>query len=53
MAAAAINLIFFFEGEEEIGSPSLPAFVRAERKRLACDFVIAADTSMFGPDDPS
>lgn len=48
-----INLIFFIEGEEEIGSPSLPAFVRAERKRLACDFVIAADTSMFGPDDPS
>ena len=28
-----INLIFFIEGEEEIGSPSLPAFVRAEREK--------------------
>jgi acetylornithine deacetylase/succinyl-diaminopimelate desuccinylase-like protein len=51
--APPINLLFFVEGEEEIGSPSLPAFVRAERARLACDFVIAADGSMFGPDAPS
>jgi acetylornithine deacetylase/succinyl-diaminopimelate desuccinylase-like protein len=29
-----INLTFFVEGEEEIGSPSLPAFVRGERDRL-------------------
>ena len=48
-----INVKFFIEGEEEIGSPSLPAFVRAERDRLACDFVICADGDMFGPDDPS
>jgi acetylornithine deacetylase/succinyl-diaminopimelate desuccinylase-like protein len=48
-----INLLFFIEGEEEIGSPSLPDFVRAERDRLVCDFVLAADTSMFGFDDPS
>ena len=48
-----INLTFFFEGEEEIGSPSLPAFVREHRDRLACDFVISADGGMFGPNDPS
>jgi acetylornithine deacetylase/succinyl-diaminopimelate desuccinylase-like protein len=48
-----VNLVFFIEGEEEIGSPSLPDFVRAERERLACDFVVAADTSMFGFDEPS
>jgi acetylornithine deacetylase/succinyl-diaminopimelate desuccinylase-like protein len=51
--APPINLLFFVEGEEEIGSPSLPAFVHAERDRLACDFVVAADGSMFGPDTPS
>ncbi len=48
-----INVKFFIEGEEEIGSPSLPAFVQSERDRLACDFVICADGDMFGPDDPS
>jgi acetylornithine deacetylase/succinyl-diaminopimelate desuccinylase-like protein len=48
-----INLKFFFEGEEEVGSPSMPGFVNAERERLACDFVISADGSMFGPEEPS
>ena len=48
-----INLKFFFEGEEEIGSPSLPKFVHEQRERLACDFVISADGDMFGPDTPS
>ena len=48
-----INVKFFFEGEEEIGSPSLPVFVHEQRERLACDFVISADGDMFGPDTPS
>jgi acetylornithine deacetylase/succinyl-diaminopimelate desuccinylase-like protein len=48
-----INVKFFIEGEEEIGSPSLRPFVQAERDRLACDFVICADGDMFGPNDPS
>ncbi len=48
-----INVKFFFEGEEEIGSPSLPTFVHEQRERLACDFVISADGDMFGPDTPS
>ena len=48
-----VNLKFFFEGEEEVGSPSLPVFVHAERERLACDFIISADGSMFAPDRPS
>ncbi|MDP9359056.1 MAG: dipeptidase, partial [Chloroflexota bacterium] len=51
--APPINLKFFVEGEEEIGSPSMPAFLRQERERLACDFVISADGGMYGPDDPS
>ncbi|HET9015088.1 MAG TPA: dipeptidase [Thermomicrobiaceae bacterium] len=48
-----INLKFFFEGEEEVGSPSLPRFVHEERERLACDFIISADGGMFAPDRPS
>jgi acetylornithine deacetylase/succinyl-diaminopimelate desuccinylase-like protein len=48
-----INLKFFFEGEEEIGSPSLPKFIHEQRDRLACDFVISADGNMFGLDAPS
>jgi acetylornithine deacetylase/succinyl-diaminopimelate desuccinylase-like protein len=38
-----VNLKFCFEGQEEIGSPQLPAFVAAQRKLLACDLVLSAD----------
>ncbi|MGI8475612.1 MAG: dipeptidase, partial [Thermomicrobiales bacterium] len=48
-----LNLAFFFEGEEEIGSPSLAALVHAERERMACGVVLSADGVMFGVDDPS
>ncbi|CAN5641742.1 dipeptidase [soil metagenome] len=48
-----INLVFFFEGEEEIGSPSVTPFVRRERDRLACDFVISADGMMWDETTPS
>ncbi len=51
--APPINLKFIFEGEEEIGSPSLPAFVGEHRDLLACDFVLCADGGMWGPDTPS
>jgi acetylornithine deacetylase/succinyl-diaminopimelate desuccinylase-like protein len=48
-----INLIFFYEGEEEIGSPAVPKLVAGQRDRFACDFVLSADGSMAGPDLPS
>jgi acetylornithine deacetylase/succinyl-diaminopimelate desuccinylase-like protein len=48
-----INVIFFYEGEEEIGSPAVPKLVAAQRDRFACDFVLSADGSMAGPDLPS
>jgi acetylornithine deacetylase/succinyl-diaminopimelate desuccinylase-like protein len=48
-----VNLIFFFEGEEEIGSPTVAPITRANRERLACDVVISADGVMYGVDDPS
>jgi len=48
-----INLSFFFEGEEEIGSPTVPTLVRKYHDRMACDVVISADGVMYGVDDPS
>jgi acetylornithine deacetylase/succinyl-diaminopimelate desuccinylase-like protein len=38
-----LNLKFFFDGEEEMGSPSLPAFVEANRERLKADLLYGAD----------
>ncbi|MDP9373015.1 MAG: dipeptidase, partial [Chloroflexota bacterium] len=48
-----IGLKFLFEGEEEVGSPNLPGFVRDNAARLAADFALCADGGMFGPDTPS
>lgn len=48
-----INLKFIFEGEEEIGSPNLPAFVAAHRDLLAADLVINADGGQFSEDRPA
>lgn len=48
-----VNLKFFFEGEEEIGSPSMPGAVRQYRELLACDVVVSADGGMYGHDQPS
>ena len=41
------------EGEEEIGSPSLNAFLQEHRELLACDVILVSDTSMLAPDLPS
>jgi acetylornithine deacetylase/succinyl-diaminopimelate desuccinylase-like protein len=48
-----LNVKFLFEGEEEIGSPHLPAFVRARAGELAADLVISADGAMWRPTEPS
>jgi acetylornithine deacetylase/succinyl-diaminopimelate desuccinylase-like protein len=48
-----VNVVFLVEGEEEIGSPHLAAFLEQNRERLACDAVLISDTTMFGPGIPS
>jgi acetylornithine deacetylase/succinyl-diaminopimelate desuccinylase-like protein len=48
-----LNVRFLFEGEEEIGSPHLPAFVAGHAGELAADLVISADGAMWRPDEPS
>ncbi len=47
------NVKFIFEGEEEIGSPSLAAFLERNRDLLKCDVILVSDTSMLAPDLPS
>lgn len=41
-----INLKLLIEGEEEIGSPNLPDFVRSHRDLLKCDGILISDTGM-------
>lgn len=47
------NVKFIFEGEEEIGSPSLEAFCQDHREMLKADIILVSDTSMLGADLPS
>ena len=47
------NVKFIFEGEEEIGSPSLNAFLKEHRELLRADVILVSDTSMLGSDLPS
>ncbi|HEY8900514.1 MAG TPA: dipeptidase [Chthoniobacterales bacterium] len=41
-----VNVIFLIEGEEEIGSPSLQAFLHEHRDKLACDVICISDNGM-------
>jgi acetylornithine deacetylase/succinyl-diaminopimelate desuccinylase-like protein len=48
-----INAKVVFEGEEEIGSPNLDAFIRDHKDDLACDVVVVSDSPMFDKGVPS
>ena len=48
-----VNVKFFFEGQEEIGSPTLPPFIAANRDKFACDFVVSADGGQWTEDQPA
>ena len=48
-----VNLIFLFEGEEEIGSPNLAAFLETNRENLQCDVIAISDTGMVAPGVPT
>lgn len=49
----ACHVKFIFEGEEEIGSPSLAAFIEQHKDLLKCDVILVSDTSMIGKQTPS
>jgi acetylornithine deacetylase/succinyl-diaminopimelate desuccinylase-like protein len=48
-----VNVIFLIEGEEEIGSPSLEAFLLEHREALACDVICISDNGMVADFHPT
>jgi len=46
-------LKYLLEGEEEIGSPSLPAFLEEHKEILGCTFALNPDAGMTSPDLPT
>jgi acetylornithine deacetylase/succinyl-diaminopimelate desuccinylase-like protein len=51
--ALPVNVKMLIEGEEEIGSPNLSAFIADHSDMLQCDFALNADSNILGPDQPS
>ncbi len=47
------NIKFVIEGEEEIGSPNLATFVKANKDLLKADVILISDTAMISMDSPS
>ena len=48
-----VNVKWLFEGEEEIGSPSLEAFIAEHKELLTCDFAVNPDSGMMGKEYPT
>lgn len=47
------DLTFVIEGEEEVGSPSLAGFLRANRSELRCDAIVISDNGIPSPRHPA
>jgi acetylornithine deacetylase/succinyl-diaminopimelate desuccinylase-like protein len=47
------NVKFMIEGEEEIGSPSLGDWIKANKEKLKGDVILISDTSIIANDIPS
>jgi acetylornithine deacetylase/succinyl-diaminopimelate desuccinylase-like protein len=50
--ALPLNVKFFFEGQEEIGSPHIPPFLAEHRDLFACDLVVSADGGQYSETEP-
>ena len=50
--ALPVNVKLFLEGEEEVGSPTTPAFVASHGELLACDLVLNSDTGQHSEERP-
>jgi acetylornithine deacetylase/succinyl-diaminopimelate desuccinylase-like protein len=50
--ALPVNLKFFFEGQEEIGSPQLGEFIPKHKELLACDMVLSSDGGQWSESQP-
>lgn len=47
------NIKFLIEGEEEVGSPNLGAFVAAHKELLKADVILISDSAMLSLENPS
>jgi acetylornithine deacetylase/succinyl-diaminopimelate desuccinylase-like protein len=47
-----VNVKLIIEGEEEVGGPSLDAFIEAQREQLKASVALISDTHMLRPDQP-
>jgi len=47
------NVKFMIEGEEEVGSEHLDAFLETHREKIAADIVLVSDTGIIANDVPS
>ncbi len=47
-----VNVKFLVEGEEEVGSPALTAYLPAATEKLAADVCLVSDTHILSPDQP-
>jgi len=48
-----VNIKWFLEGEEEMGSPSMEKFVPAHKELLKADFCLNPDAGMIASDKPT
>lgn len=48
-----VNVKVLAEGEEEIGGPSLAAFIPQQSELLSADVAVVSDTPMLGPNEPA
>jgi len=48
-----VNVKILFEGEEEIGSPSIEKFLSKKKESLQSDFCLNCDSGILGPNMPS
>jgi acetylornithine deacetylase/succinyl-diaminopimelate desuccinylase-like protein len=51
--ALPLNIKFFCEGQEEIGSPQMPNVIPSQKELLACDLIVSADGSQWDEDQPA
>lgn len=52
-AKLPVNVKFLFEGQEEIGSPQMPAFIAANKKLLASDVILSSDSGQLSESEPA